>query len=261
MSEKSSNSETRVMSYQDMKIPSAVLKQLDHYVYIYTNPLDGKVFYIGKGQGRRVLDHLTEEGNTETTRKIRQIRKAGLEPRIEILAHGFEDSDSAESVEAAAIDLLQVTELTNRVHGKGSRKWGRIPLEDLIAIYQKKQIDITEPCVLIRISKAYRSRITPTQLYDATRSSWVVGKKKREQAKFALAVFEGVVREVYEISTWVEAGETYREDNPNGNFVEGRWEFVGKVADETIRSKYRNGYVGDIFSHGARNPITYCNIE
>ncbi len=44
--------------------------------------------------------------------------------------------------------------------------------------------------------------MTPAELYDATRASWKVGAR-RESAKYALAVFEGIVREVYEI---IEAG-------------------------------------------------------
>ena len=32
-------------------------EQLGYYVYALRNPLDGKVFYIGKGVGRRVLAH------------------------------------------------------------------------------------------------------------------------------------------------------------------------------------------------------------
>ena len=47
-----------------------------------------------------------------------------------------------------------------------------------------------------------------TELYDATRGIWKVGEE-RVKAKYAFAVFEGVIREVYEISQWLHAGSTF----------------------------------------------------
>ena len=45
-------------------------------------------------------------------------------------------------------------------------------------------------------------------LYDATRSAWVVGKDGRERVKLACSVYEGVVREVYEVTGWLRGGST-----------------------------------------------------
>ncbi len=33
-------------------------EKLGYYVYLYVDPRDEKVFYIGKGKGERCLDHL-----------------------------------------------------------------------------------------------------------------------------------------------------------------------------------------------------------
>ena len=76
----------------DQAIPAAVLRKLSSYVYLYINPLDGKVFYVGKGKGHRVLEHLSAEGDSETASVI---RGAGKEPGIEILAHGLTDEQTA----------------------------------------------------------------------------------------------------------------------------------------------------------------------
>ena len=58
---------------------------------------------------------------------------------------------------------------------------------------------------LIRINELYRGGMNETELYDATRGIWKVGEE-RVKAKYAFAVFEGVIREVYEISQWLHAG-------------------------------------------------------
>jgi hypothetical protein len=36
-------------------IPPDVARKLGYYIYAYVNPLDGHIFYVGKGKGRRVL--------------------------------------------------------------------------------------------------------------------------------------------------------------------------------------------------------------
>ena len=114
-------------------ISPAIKRKLGHYVYLYVNPLDDAVFYVGKGKGKRALAHLKAE-NKEIANTIKEIRAAGEEPRIEILAHGLRDEATALRIEAAAIDLLGVSNLVNAVRGHGA-KYGRMPLEDVVAHY------------------------------------------------------------------------------------------------------------------------------
>ena len=68
-------------------------------------------------------------------------------------------------------------------------------------------VKIIDPVILIRINKTYRNDMSAHALYEATRGVWVVGPR-RENAKLALAVFNGMVREVYEIREWQPAGTT-----------------------------------------------------
>jgi uncharacterized protein len=242
-----------------IQIAQSVARALGWYVYLYINPLTDAVFYIGKGKGRRVLDHLSDNKDTEKTATIKEIRGAGQEPRIELLAHGLEDEKTAFRVEAAAIDLLSLNKLTNRVRGKNSLQHGRVRLADLVAFYERRRIDITEPSVLIRINKKYHPQLTPVELYDATRGVWKIGKQ-RDKVNYALAIFHGVVREVYQIATWLPAGSTLSTRSLTGVHREGRWEFVGRVAPE-MREKYLNGDVSDVFPPGAQNPIKYLNVD
>lgn len=102
------------------------IEKLGYYVYLYINPTDGKIFYVGKGKGNRAFQHLTDETEHDKNKKIKEIREQGKEPIIEILIHGLEDEEIALKIEAGAIDLLGINNLTNKVRGWGSSIVGRM---------------------------------------------------------------------------------------------------------------------------------------
>lgn len=83
------------------------------YVYILSDPRDGKPFYVGKGKGKRMGAHAFEGGDSAKARKIREITESGrgIEYRI----------DSEWLLEAAATDrerelIKTLPGLTNIVH-------------------------------------------------------------------------------------------------------------------------------------------------
>ncbi len=101
--------------------------------------------------------------------------------------------------------------------------------------------------------------MTPTELYDATRASWKVGTRAT-RASYAMPVFEGIVREVYEIAEWLKSGTTFNSRFPRGDRKRDRMEFIGRLADERLRRRYVDRYVGKYFRNGAQNPIAYVNV-
>ena len=44
-----------------LAIPPEVADRLGYYVYLYIDPRSDRPFYVGKGQGRRILAHLSAE--------------------------------------------------------------------------------------------------------------------------------------------------------------------------------------------------------
>jgi hypothetical protein len=103
--------------------------------------------------------------------------------------------------------------------------------------------------------------MSPSELYEATRGVWWVGKD-REKAKYAFAVYEGIVREVYQIRQWFPAGSTFYATRERKDVkYKNRWEFVGTVAPDGIRDKYLGTSVGRYFHPRARNPIQYVNVD
>src|SRR4051794_21023732 len=105
--------------------------------------------------------------------------------------------------------------------------------------YAHANADIKQQTMLIRINELYYDGMTPQELYEATRGIWRVGGR-REQAELAMAVFKGVVLEVYRVHQWHPAGTTEYETRDGESFLGcDRWEFTGEVAMDV-----RNEYIG-----------------
>jgi hypothetical protein len=236
---------------------------LGHYVYLYVDPRDGKVFYIGKGKGERCLDHLYEDDDHPKVKRIKEIFAAGLEPRIEMLAHGLRTEKEAYNIEAAAIGLLGLANLTNRVVGKDSLRFGRKGLTELEGYYAAKPVNITDPIILIRVNQLYRHGMPAAELYDITRGVWVLSAERASKMKYVFAVYEGVVREVYEPEKWMPALTTKYPTRTDlvPDDANGRIEFVGKIADESIRRRYLLGNVAVYTKVSHQAPCLYINED
>jgi hypothetical protein len=109
----------------------------------------------------------------------------------------------------------------------------------------KSNFSPEDPIVLIKVSKNYKEDMTPTELYEVTRKSWIMSQSKLPKIKYAVAAAAGLTREVYSITKWYP--------------VENRWAFIGEVAPEEIRKKYVNKQYEQ--KKGAANPISYFNID
>jgi hypothetical protein len=73
-----------------------VERHLGSYVYLLVDPRDGRIFYVGKGEGGRCFEHLAEarttradsRGDDTKLRTIREIEASGRAVRIDVLRHG-----------------------------------------------------------------------------------------------------------------------------------------------------------------------------
>lgn len=236
-----------------------VQEKLGYYIYLYINPIDNTIFYVGKGQGNRAFDHFSDIEESEKVNTIAEIRSQGLEPTVEILVHGLRDEETALRIEAAIIDLIGVAHLTNQVRGYESSILGRMGIKQLAAYYDKTPVSIKHKAILIRINRLYRYEMTGESLYEATRGIWKIGLR-RNQAEYAFAVFRGIVREVYKIQKWCPAGTTAYKTRPKNHLTAtNRWEFEGEVAEQAIREQYIDKSVEQYLALNSRNPIKYVN--
>lgn len=246
------------------KFPNSVINNLKYYVYLYSDPETNEIFYVGKGKGNRVFSHLKEQNNNDKVRFIEKLKEKGLEPKIEILVHGLEDEETALRVESSVIDLIEIGKLTNINSGYKSSSFGRMNIKQINSLYNKQSISITEPSILIRINQAFRYSMTDKELYDYTRGFWKMNIENANKIKYAFAVYQGIIQEVYEIENWFKAGATNtvrKIENEELQKIKDRLEFTGKIANDTIREKYQFKSVEHYFKRGNSNPIMYLNIN
>ena len=241
-------------------LPTSVTQKLGHYVYLYIDPRDESVFYVGKGQGNRAFAHLKDTKESAKVKRIREIEAEKQRVRIEILVHGLPNEETALKIEASVIDLLGPAPLTNAVRGYQSRTHGRMRLEQIKGLYEAAPARITEPAMLIRINRLYRHTMNPQDLYEATRGYWKVGAE-REKVRLAMAVYQGIIREVYEVVKWFPAATTFSHRDEDKAGLAGRWEFVGRVADGEVRGRYLYRSVSHEFQKANQNPIRYLNLR
>lgn len=225
----------------------SVIEQLEYYVYFLRDSGTKEVFYIGKGKGNRVFEHvacsLSDATESDKLDRIRAIKISGNSVEHFVLRHGLTEPVAFE-VEAAVIDFVGIPNLSNVQSGHYSTDFGIMTTEEVIAMYSAPPFATDKPVLLININKLFDREMSATEIYEATRKSWVVGQR-REKAKYAVATYRGLTREVYEISDWYQIGD--------------RWGFNGKPADEAIRASLRYKSVAALSKRGAANPIRYFN--
>jgi hypothetical protein len=165
------------------------------------------------------------------------------------------DEQSAFHVESAAIQLLGLNTLQNLVHGHHLAN-GLMSVDVAISKFEAHEAPpIAEPVILLRITKLWDPAMSPSELYETTRGWWRVGPR-REEARYAMAISNGIVREVYEIKDWRQRREGDRswEDDIAGR---PRWVFDGMRSE--AMAHYRNTDISRLFPRGVRNPIKYVN--
>ncbi len=236
------------------EFPPSVIEKIGYYVYLLSDPATNEVFYVGKGTGNRIFAHLNaalaRSDASDKLDRIRSILAAGQEVHHRIIRHGLTEKEAFE-VEAALIDFIGLESLTNLVQGHNSDDRGQMTAAEVIAKYEAPEVEIVEPVILITINKLYRRGMNAEDLYDVTRGNWAIGRR-REKAKYAFAVYNGIIREVYEIEKWYPA-MARREEQKR----QQRWRFDGRVAIDLRH--YVGGSTVRYATLGAQNPIRYVN--
>lgn len=93
----------------------------NYYIYVYIDPRNFEEFYYGKGKGSRKASQLFSNKDSDRSKRIKDIRRAGLEPIIRIIATDLSE-DEAYLVETTLIwKLGKFT--TNIASGHFARKF------------------------------------------------------------------------------------------------------------------------------------------
>jgi len=238
------------------EFPIEVINEIKYYVYRLIDPRNGETFYVGKGKGNRVFQHIkcaiAEDELDEINEKyqtIRQIVSIGLNVIHVIHRHGMDEQTSLE-VEAAIIDAYP--NATNIAGGTGSNDYGPMNAKEIVEKYASQEAEFKHKVLMIVINKSN----TQKSMYNATRFAWKVDKEKAEQAEYVLAVVQGMIRGVFIANNWKDASinnfPEMNEDCPD------RYAFVGVEANQSIKELYVGKRVPTEYrKKGASNPIKY----
>ena len=215
-----------------MPMPPEVAERMGpYYVYVLVDPRDDSIFYVGKGTGQRLLAHGYEAllqvdpgPRSGKVARIREMRNANYEPRVDVVRHGLTEQEAL-LLEAALIDC--VGQLTNKVAGHGAAE-GRSSLKELVSRYGATPVDPeASPVILVRLGswkgereeiepgifrsgRGYREDMSPEELADSTRAWWAnisPTNVKRCGIRHAVAVHGGVTRGVVIIGSWIQRGD------------------------------------------------------
>ena len=242
-----------------IKIPYDTQLALKSYVYALRDPRDGEVFYVGKGTGERILQHVAESGKNPMSEKaklkrIKDIEANGLKVEHLFLRTGMDDN-LAFAIEQAVIDAFLanratsngVSRLTNLVAGHEHNELGLASLETVLAKHGKaKTPPIKEPILVLKLNQLWEPDMNPESLLKVSQGVWRVGKDIREKAQIALVISFGIIRGVYEIDRdgWKPASKD--EDK-------GKWVFTGKVLSDP---KY-SSLIGTDMGQQVRNQVSF----
>lgn len=235
-----------------------VIDRLNYYVYKLIDPRNGQVFYVGKGTGNRVFDHVKcaieyYDGKKEICdddpnklRIIKDILSDGLDV-IHVIQRWNLTEKEAFEVEAALIDAYPG--LSNSINGHHP-EFGVTNAELLEKRFSLREYDEPEDFkyIILKI-KNWRleelfAQYPSTYRYEATRSAWRFTPKSIEEYPYVFSVTDGVVKEVYKIKEWY--------------VMEGskRYAFHGEIAEKHIRERFVNKRLPHIYmKKGMASPV------
>jgi hypothetical protein len=248
---------------------SFVAESIGWYVYALQDPRDNKIFYIGKGKDSRVFAHaegVLPEAEFEANSKnqlIKEILVAGREVNTYIIRHGLKSEQIAFAIESALIDFCDFLDpqsdnalfsLKNLVSGHNSQL---ATTDVVISRYQALPApDLNEAILLFRPTVLWRPTLKPEDLFEITHGWWEISPQRAQEARYAFAVCNFVIRGVYRIDSWrqqVPSDRGWSEKSIPGK----RWGFEGGEAPEM--SHFLNKSVAHLYKKGDRTQFRYFN--
>jgi hypothetical protein len=234
------------------KFSPDVIQKLQYYVYRLVDPRNNNTFYIGKGKGNRIFQHVNgaektkDEDDSLKIKTIKEIQKNGKKV-IQIIHRWGLSEATAFELEAALIDAYEC--LTNIVSGK------RSDVSPSSVEQIQESLEIKETATFkqhkVLIIKITQESITKQKndIYEAVRKAWKINPKKANEADYILAVCNGVIKEVF-----ILTGKKWQKSFADAS----RYEFEGKPASPDIQDSYKNKLIPQKYREKSMaNPIHY----
>jgi hypothetical protein len=238
-------------------------QNLEYYVYFLMDPETKRPFYIGKGKDNRVFNHMecALESETENDKydKIREILNSNKKLEHIIVRHGLKEKVAFE-IEASLIDTFDYLKsgITNIAGGQKSIEKGLMTSDEIKRLYNAEKLyQIGAGCILININKKYERGSGEHAIYNATKETWTINKRKLVNLKYVLSEYRGLIVEVFEVDEWYEKERGYTPKSKKFGQTKIGYGFNGRVANHQIRNKYINKSIAHTKKKGAASAIRY----
>ena len=190
----------------------SVIEGLKCYVYVLVDPRNNCIFYVGKGSGNRVYQHvqtaLVEDSPGLKLSTIRELKVLGLDVKYYIIRHNLSDQE-AYLVESSIIDLLTYPAfnkgniLTNIVSGHHQWNEGIKTDEEINILYDCPKIEPIpgDRLLLVSLNKSYQqSKATGVYRrandYESIRKYWKLSRDKANKVRYILGIYIRIVIDV-----------------------------------------------------------------
>jgi len=241
--------------------------ELNYYVYLLINPDTKTPFYVGKGEGNRVFDHLNDakqgKKGTDKLDQIQAILKKNKTVDHVIVRHGLNEK-TAYQIEASLIDTFRYIPSFNDFvsgniqGGMNSIENGLMSSEEVKRKYNAIPLNsIPADTIIININSSYKRASGKNKLYQATKERWRMDKTRLEGIKYVLSEFKGLIVEVFEVKKWYSIKRQYNPGTKKAGKTYIGYGFDGQVALNKVRNLYINKSVAHKKKKGASNPIIY----
>ena len=239
-------------------------KALGYYVYMLIDPRDDRPFYVGKGVGNRIFNHVKNaiDNPTNSDEKCDVIREIGPDNvKHVIVTHGLATETEAYKIEAVLIDVLNYMskkQLTNKVVGHHAGKTGIMTTDEVTRLYNAQELHhIDDDCIIININGQYNRAMGTEGIYKATKEIWRIAKWRLNKIKYVLSEYRGLIVEVFAVQEWYQKERGYGINSKKAGQTYKGYGFNGQIASNCIRDKYINKSIAYQKVKGKSNPISY----
>lgn len=187
----------------------------DYYVYGLIDPRNNQLFYIGKGNGNRVFQHVAESGKNPDSEKdklqtIKSIEDCGQNVTHILINRGLTEAEAFAS-EASLINLMKFLSndtLTNILSGHHTHAC--LTAEEIERQYGAKPLnpeDLAHKLLVIKVNKSYKRNMSPEETYDIVRGVWSANINRAQQSDYVLGVYNNLIVGCYKPDCWYKISE------------------------------------------------------
>ena len=186
-----------------------------YYVYGLIDPRNNRLFYIGKGTGNRVFQHVAESDKNPESEKvklktIKEIENSKSHVEHILINWGLKEAE-AFAAEASLINLMNYISdisLSNIIAGHHCE--GCLSVEEIERKYGAGLLnaeDVQHKVLVIKVNKLYNRHLSNQEIYDIVRGVWRADINRVEQAEYIFGVYNNLIIGCYKPDKWYKVSE------------------------------------------------------